>query len=328
MKNHYENKEVLITGGLGFIGSNLANKLLSLGAKVTIIDNLNPLYGGNLFNVKERLGEINLIINDVRNSEIIFPLIEKADIIFHLAAQISYIDSLNIPFEDLDLTSRATLNILEACRKYNSKARIVFTSSRMVYGKVDVPLITEECSTNPLSLYGIHKLTSEKYMLMYYKDFGIPSTVLRITNPYGPRQQIKHNKYSLIGWFIRQAMEGKAIKIYGEGLQLRDYIYIDDIIDAIIKSGAVDKAIGEILNLGSGASTQFRDMVNQVVETVNKGSIEFVPWPQNYEKIETGDISVDISKMKNIFQWESRYDLKTGIELTYEYYKDNITNYI
>lgn len=328
MKNHYENKEVLITGGLGFIGSNLANKLLSLGAKVTIIDNLNPLYGGNLFNVKERLGEINLIINDVRNSEIIFPLIEKADIIFHLAAQISYIDSLNIPFEDLDLTSRATLNILEACRKYNSKARIVFTSSRMVYGKVDVPLITEECSTNPLSLYGIHKLTSEKYMLMYYKDFGIPSTVLRITNPYGPRQQIKHNKYSLIGWFIRQAMEGKAIKIYGEGLQLRDYIYIDDIIDAIIKSGAANKAIGEILNLGSGASTQFRDMVNQVVETVNKGSIEFVPWPQNYEKIETGDISVDISKMKNIFQWESRYDLKTGIELTYEYYKDNITNYI
>lgn len=328
MNNYYENKEVLITGGLGFIGSNLAHKLNRIGARITIIDDLNPLYGGNMFNIRDIESNLDLVIGDIRNSELIFPLIEKADIIFHLAAQISYIDSLNIPFEDLDLTARATLNILEVCRKLNPTARIIFTSSRMVYGKVDVPDITEECSTNPLSLYGIHKLTCEKYMQMYFKDFGIPSTVLRITNPYGPRQQIKHNKYSLVGWFIRQAMEDKVIKIYGDGLQLRDYIYIDDIVNAMVNIPVSEKAIGEVLNLGSGTSTKFRDMVELVVKTVKKGKIEFIPWPQNYEKIETGDISVNISKLQNLISWESDYYLEKGIELTYEYYKENYSYYV
>jgi len=328
MENYYKNKNVLITGGLGFIGSNLAHKLLELGANIKIIDNLNPLYGGNLFNILGKEKEIEIVINDMRDANVIRPLIEKSDIIFHLAAQVSYIDSLNIPFEDLDLNARATLNILETCRKYNPKAKIIFSSSRMVYGKVEKPVVTENCDTNPLSLYGIHKLTSEKYLLMYYKDFGIPCSILRLTNPYGPRQQIKHSKYSLVGWFIRQAMENKVIKIYGDGLQLRDYIYVDDIVDAMIKCAENEKAIGETINIGSGTSSRFSDMVQSVVSCVKSGCVEYIPWPKDYEKIETGDITVDISKLQELTGWKPNVLLEEGIKLTYEYYKKNISNYI
>ncbi len=328
MENYYKNKNVLITGGLGFIGSNLTHKLIELGANVSIIDNLNPLYGGNSFNILGNEEKIELVISDIRDTNVIRPLIVKSDIIFHLAAQVSYIDSLNIPFEDLDLNARATLNILETCRKYNPKSKIIFSSSRMVYGKADKSIITENGETNPLSLYGIHKLTSEKYLLMYYKDFGIPCSILRLTNPYGPRQQVKHSKYSLVGWFIRQAMEDKVIKIYGEGLQLRDYIFVDDIVDAMIKCGETEKAIGEIINIGTGTSSKFSDMVHSVVSCVKSGKVEYIPWPEDYEKVETGDINVDISKLQNLTSWKPNVTLEEGIHLTYEYYKKYISNYI
>jgi len=328
IENYYKNKNILVTGGLGFLGSSLSHKLKEYGANITIIDNLNPLYGGNIFNIKELSGSVILIINDVRNIEILMPLVEKADIIFHLAAQVSYIDSLRIPYEDLDLNAKSTLNILESCRKLNPKAKVVFSSSRMVYGKVEQALVTEQCSTHPLSLYGIHKLTSEKYLLMYHKDFGIPTTILRLTNPYGPRQQIKHSKYSLIGWFIRQAMEDKVIKIFGDGEQLRDYIFVDDIVSAMLLCAETPEAVGEMINVGMGSSTRFCDMVSSVIQCVGKGKMEFIPWPDNYEKIETGDISIDISKLKKITSWQPDCTLEEGIKKTYEYYKDWLKYYI
>lgn len=328
MESYFAKKNVLITGGLGFLGSSLARRLLSLGANVTLIDSLTPLYGGNLFNVSGIEDKIQIIINDVRNIEIIKPLIEKSDIIYHLAAQVSYIDSLNLPYEDLDLNAKATLNILEVCRKYNPRVKLLFSSSRMIYGKVEEPLVRETSPTNPLSLYGIHKLTSEKYLLMYYKDFGIPATVLRITNPYGPRQQIKHSKYSLVGWFIRQAMEDRVIRIFGEGSQLRDYVFVDDIVNAMLKCGEAEAASGEVINLGSGHSSRFSEMVRTVIDVVGKGSIEFIPWPDNYEKIETGDVSVDISKLKSVTGWQPEVPLEEGIRKTYEYYQQYGKYYI
>lgn len=325
--SYYQNKNVLITGGLGFIGSTLAHQLVKFCANVIIIDNLNPLYGGNYYNLKNIEDKVEIVIEDILNSNKLVDIIKKVDIIFHLAAQVSYIDSLNIPYVDLDLNARSTLNILELARKYNPKIRIIFSSSRMVYGKVEKPLVSEDCFTNPLSLYGIHKLTSEKYLLMYHKDFGIPTTVLRITNPYGPRQQIKHSKYSLIGWFIRQAMEGKVIKIYGNGQQLRDYIFIDDIVNAILKTTESPLSIGEVLNVGSGVSTKFCEMVKCIVNIVQNGTIEYVPWPDDYEKVETGDICVDISKLKRITNWQPEYSLENGISKTFEYYKKYIEFY-
>lgn len=327
MENYFQNRNVLITGGLGFIGSNIALKLIQYGANITIIDNMNPLYGGNLFNVRDIKENIQIIIDDVENNEKMLALIENTDIIYHFAAQVSYIDSLNMPYVDLALNARTTLNILECCRKLNPKAKIIFSSSRMVYGRVNSSLIREDAATNPLSLYGIHKLTSEKYLTMYYKDFGIPGIGFRITNPYGPRQQIKHSKYSLVGWFIRKAMEGEVIKIFGDGNQLRDYIYIEDIVDAMIRCTQEEKAIGEIINLGSGISTRFRDMIKIIINCVGKGSVEFVEWPENYEKVETGDIKVDIYKLKSIISWEPRFTLEKGIQETYKYYSNYSDKY-
>lgn len=326
--NYWSGKNVVITGGLGFLGSNLAHRLDGLGAHLTLIDSLAPLYGGNWFNIETIKERHTVIIDSYCNIESYLQYIAKADVIFHFAAQVSYIDSITMPYDDLDLNARGTLQLLEACRKHNSSAKILFSSSRMVLGKVETKMMTEESPTNPLSLYGIHKLTSEKYLQMYHKDFGIPTVILRITNPYGPRQQIKHSKYSLIGWFIRQAMEGKTIQIFGEGRQIRDYIYVDDIINAFLSAGATQNAVGHILNVGSGTVSEFREMVHAVVDIVKSGDVTYVPWPDNYERIETGDVAADISKLVSMTGWKPAYGLRSGIEATYSYYKENYSNYV
>jgi UDP-glucose 4-epimerase len=324
----FADRNVLVTGGLGFLGSGLTARLVECGAQVTVIDNLNPLYGGNRFNIAEVADKIEVVLDDVRNLDVMQPLIARSETMFHLAAQVSYIDSLSMPYEDLDLNAKATLGILESCRTLNPQMRILFSSSRMTYGRVEGPIVTETSPTNPLSLYGIHKLTAEKYLLMYHKDFGIPTTILRLTNPYGPRQQIKHSKYSLVGWFVRQAIEGKTIKIFGDGGQLRDYVFADDIIDAMLRCAAAPGAVGEVINVGSGESTLFRDMVSAVITCVDRGRAEFVPWPENYERIETGDIAVDISKLKTLTSWQPRFTLDEGIQRTFEYYSKYASHYV
>lgn len=325
---NFLNKNIVITGGLGFLGSNLARRLVNLGANITLIDNLNPLYGGNYYNITGIENKLNVIINDIRNIEVITPAIINAEIIFHFAAQVSYIDSLNIPNEDLSINAQSTLSILEICRKHKCNPKILFASSRMVLGKIQVNLMTEDLTPNPISLYGIHKLASEKYLSMYFKDFGIPSVILRITNPYGIRQQIKHNKYSLVGWFIRQAMENKEISIFGSGNQLRDYIFSTDIVNAFINCAITDDTNGEIVNIGSGVSTPFREMVEKVIRIVGSGSIKYIPWPQDYENLETGDIKTDISKLQRLTNWKPEYSLDRGISETYNFYKKHFVAYV
>lgn len=328
LNTYYREKRILITGGLGFLGSNLAHKLVSFGAKVSIIDNLDPLYGGNEFNLQSIRDKVKVVIGDVRDESLLTPLLMDCDIVFHFAAQVSYIDSLNMPFTDLDLNARTTLSILEIIRKHNLPAKVVFSSSRMVIGKSNDILVDESVQTNPLTLYAIHKLTSEKYLLMYHADFGIPVIIFRITNPYGIRQQVKHSKYSLVGWFIRMAMENKTITVFGDGKQLRDYIYVEDIIEAFLLSTANPDSAGEVINLGSGYSSEFGGMVKDIVRIVGTGGIKYVDWPENYERVETGNFQVDISKLKSLTGWAPSFTLEQGIRLTYEYYKSNLSHYI
>ncbi len=321
LRSYYQNKSILITGGLGFLGSNLANRLSSYGAKLIILDSLNPLYGGNEFNIDpEFKDKMRIVIGDIRDKGLIDELVTGVDLIYHFAAQVSYIDSNSIPFEDLEVNQRATLNILEACRNFNPKAKVLFASSRLVLGKTATSNITEDTPAEPLSLYGVHKLAAEKYLKMYYNDFGIPATILRLTNPYGPRQQIKHNKYSLVGWFVRLALEGKEISIFGEGRQIRNYIFVDDVVEAFVRCGATNNTNGQLYFLGSRENTAFRAMVEQVIETVGSGSIRFVDWPKNYERVETGDVLIDTSKIRNAIGWEPTVSLKEGIFKTYQYY--------
>lgn len=326
----YKGKEVLITGGLGFIGSNLAIKLVELGAKVTILDNLAPLYGGNQFNILPIKDKVNLEIGDIRDKELIDKLIPGKDFIFDFAAQVSYVDSPDIPFEDLDINCKGHLNILESCKDSNKQAKIVFSSSRLVLGNIKKKLITEDHPTNPLSLYGVHKLTAEKYFYMYNRNYGLRTAVLRITNPYGERQQIKHSKYSIPGWFMRMAMEGKTIKVFGNGNQKRDYIYIKDLVSAFIYVGISDKTDGEIYNCGSGKMIRFKDMVKNIIEVVESGKMEYVPWPDNYkrDKNDEKDIKTSISKLQEVTGWKPKANLNESLKSMFDYYKDNKDKYI
>jgi UDP-glucose 4-epimerase len=316
-------KKVLITGGLGMIGSNLAHALVKAGAKVAILDASLPLYGSNKFNLKGIENQIEVIAGDIRSSFLMGKAVKGKDFIFHLAAQVSYIDSMIDPLVDLDINCRGHLILLEACRKANPKAKIIFSGSRMEYGKIQSIPVTEEHPTNPLMFYGIHKLTAEKYNLLYWNNFGIPSVTVRITNPYGPRQQMRHAKYGIINWFIRQAMGNKDIFIFGDGKQIRDYIYIEDIVDGLLAVAVSPKTAGKVYNLGSGKGTKFIDMAKMVIETVGKGQIKNVVWPKNYQNIETGNFVADISKISRQTGWHPKINLREGIAKTVGFYKDN-----
>lgn len=326
MSDFFANKAVLITGGAGFLGSSLAHALVAHGVKVTVVDAMLPLYGGNEFNLEDIREQVEFVKGDIRDADLMAKLVAGKDLIYNFAAQVSYIDSKEQPFLDLDINGKGHLTVLEAVREHAPKARVMFSSSRMVYGKIQTTPVQESHPTDPLSLYGIHKLLGEKYYRYYADTFGIHTISVRIPNPYGPRQQMKHSKYSIVGWFVRQAMEGNSITVFGDGKQERDYLYVDDIIDAFLaltESGAS----GEVYNIGTHERVTFGDMVDTVLAEVGSGTKENVPWPENYEKNETGNYIADTSKIQKITDWRPKVTLKEGIRKMVEYYKQNKQHY-
>lgn len=326
VSQYFKNKQVLVTGGAGFIGSNIVQALVLLGAKVTVLDAMLPLYGGNEFNLHEVKDKVKFVKGDIRDAELVKKLVENKDVIFNLAAQVSYIDSKDKPFLDLDINGNGHLTVLEAVRKKASKAKVVFSSSRLVYGKILTLPVSEDHATNPLSIYGIHKLLAEKYYRYYSDTFGLKTISIRIPNPYGPRQQMKHSKYSIPGWFMRQAMEGKVIFVFGDGKQERDYLYIDDIVEAFLML-AVKGESGEVYNVGADERVTFIDMVDAVLREVGKGKKEHVSWPKNYEKNETGNYVADTTKIGELTGWRPRIGLEEGIKRMAEYYKKHKKHY-
>lgn len=324
----YKGQRVLITGGLGFVGSNIAQKLACYGARVTIVDSLDPRYGGNQANVEEIRDRITVHIGDYRAVQLMSPLVREAAIIFHLAAQVSYIDSFRIPLEDLDLNCRGTLQLLDLCRALNQNARVVFASSRLVLGKIVSQPIREDHPADPLSIYGVHKLAAEKYHQLYGAAYGLRTAILRITNPYGERQQLKHSKYSLPGWFMRLALEGKPIQIFGDGTQLRDYLYATDLADAFLAVGLSAAPPGEVFNCGAGRSVQFREMAEAIVRILKRGRVEYVPWPPEYERVETGDVNFCVDKLTQATGWRASVSLEEGIERMYRYFAPRLPRYL
>jgi len=319
-------QRVLITGGLGFIGSNLAHALVAAGAKVTILDALLPQYGGNHINLAGIQDKVELVNGDIRDEKLMNKLVKKKDYIFHLAGQVSYLDSGEQPFTDLEFNGRANLILLEAIKKHAPKARVLFSSSRLVYGKILTLPVKEDHPTDPLSMYGIHKLLGEKYYRYYAANFDINSTSVRIPNPYGPRQQMKHAKYSIVGWFLRLAMEDKDLTVYGDGTQERDYIYIDDIVDGLIRINVQGKP-GEVYNVGSKERIRFVDMVDTIIDVVGSGKKVHVPWPKEYEANETGDYIADTAKVEKQVKWHPSVRFADGIKEMAEYYKANKQHY-
>ena len=314
-------KRILITGGAGMLGSTIAIQAVAHGAQVTVLDAMLPLYGGNLFNLRDVWDVIEFVEGDIRDKPLVEQLVTNSDIIFDLAAQVSYVDSQHMPLEDLDINCRGHLIVLEACRRHNRDAILVFPSSRFVYGTIESNPVRENHPNNCLSIYGIHKLAAEKYFQLYYKAYGLRSIVFRIANPYGPRQQMKHSKYGIVNWFIRLAMEGRSLTVYGEGEQQRDYVYVEDLAHAMLMAVAQDRMYGQVFNIGSGSGTAFKDMARLVAEVVGTTEVRFVEWPQERYFVETGDYVTDLTKLRQVLDWQPEVGLREGIERTFAYYR-------
>lgn len=317
---NYRNKKVLIVGGLGFIGSNLAIALYRAGASVNLLSIDWPLDDSHISPV---LKKMHFWKNNMRELHEVQRVVKDVEIIFNLAAGSGAIDSNQCPLKDLDLNCRPQLVLLEACRISNPSVKLVYTSSRLVYSPHATLPVTEGATTNPVSLYGIHKLTVEKYHQIYFHLHGINSVILRITNPYGPYQRPGRNNYGIINWFIQIALSGGNIPVYGTGEQVRDYIYIDDVVNAMMLSGINTEADNLIFNIASGNPTRFIDMVKAIISVTGKGNIQYVPWPVNASKVETGDFKADIRFIKKKLGWQPTIALIEGVEKVIAFYNES-----
>jgi len=315
----FKEKNVLITGGLGFIGSTLAHKLVELGSKVTIIDSLIPEYGGNLFNISGIEDKVKVNISDVRDRTSLDYLIQRQDYIFNLAGTLSHIDSMKDPFTDLEINCVAQLSILESCRKYNPKVKIVFAGTRGQYGKADYLPVDEKHLMHPTDVNGINNMAGEWYHILYNNVYGIKACSLRMTNTFGPRHQMRHHRQGIINWFIRQIIDGTKIRIYGDGKQIRDTNYVDDVVDALFFAMADEKTKGEVYNLG-GFPVSLKDIVENMIKIYGKGEYELIPFPPESKQIEIGDYVADYSKFKKTVGWEPKIDIDEGLKSTFDYY--------
>jgi UDP-glucose 4-epimerase len=314
---------VLITGGAGMIGSTIAHLAVTQGAQVTILDAMLPLYGGNLFNLRGILDETQFIEGDIRDLDLMVRVVPGYDYIFSLAGQVSYVDSNTEPLLDLDINCKGHLQVLEACRRTNPGAKLLFASSRFVYGRIEYNPVDENHPFNCLSIYGIHKLAGEKYYRFYHEAYGLNTVSVRIANPYGPRQQMKHSKYGIVNWFIRLALEGQSLTVFGDGQQRRDYIYNEDLAAACVALMLSPGTEGQVYNLGTGTGVPFIDMAKLVAAAVPGIEVRQVEWPRDRYFVETGDYLSDISRITAASGWRPRISLKEGIERTVAYYREH-----
>ena len=320
-------KRVLVTGGLGFIGSNLAARLVESGAIVTIVDNMIPRLGGSLFNVKEIADRIHINFSDVRDEHSMDYLVKGQEIIFHLAGQVNHVDSIRNPIQDLDINCRGTLVLLESCRKYNREAQIVFAGTRGEYGaSVKLP-VAEDHPTNPKGIYAVTNLSAEKMVLVYHDVHRIPGACLRITNTYGPRHQMAHDEYGVVNWFIRKAIDGETIPVFGDGRILRDFLFVDDAVDCFMEVAQCPKAYGEVFNVGTGIPFSFVDLAKRIVSIAGTGKVSFTEFTKERKEVEPGDYYTDISKIRKTVGWEPRIDLDEGLRRTIEFYRKHRREY-
>jgi UDP-glucose 4-epimerase len=324
----YRGRRVMILGGLGFIGSNLARDLVALGADVLLVDSLIPDYGGNLFNIDGIQDRVRVNIADVRQQSTMNYLVRDREVIFNLAGQVSHIDSMRDPYTDLEINCRAQLFILEACRNNNPGVKVVYAGTRQVYGRPDSLPVHEGHLVRPMDVNGINKAAGEYYHLLYNNVLGIRACSLRLTNIYGPRQLIRHNRQGFIGWFIRLAIEDREIQVYGDGSQLRDFVYVDDAARAFLLAGASDACNGHVFNVGGEAPTSHRDLVALLLEVAGSGRVRFVEWPAEKKAIDIGSFYADSSRFRSTVGWEPRVGLREGLARTIAFYRRHLPHYI
>lgn len=318
---YYTNRSVLITGGLGFIGSNLARRLVDLGARVTVVDSLISDYGGNRFNLAGYEDRLHINIADVRDPYSMRALVQGHELLFNLAGQVSHIDSMTDPIADLEINARAQLSILEACRHENPQIKVVYAGTRQQYGKPHYLPLDENHLQHPTDVNGVNKLAGEWYHIVYHTAYGLRTSSLRLTNTYGPRQLLRHNRQGFIGWFIRLAVQGQTIPLYGDGQQRRDLTYVDDVVDAFLRVGAHEETNGQVYNLGGQHPVSLYDLANLIVDIAGQGKVTLVPWPPDRKQIDIGDVYSSYAKIQQALGWQPTTDLQTGLRQMIDYYR-------
>ena len=322
----FNDKNILITGGLGFIGSTLASRLADLGAHVTVLDSLIPEYGGNLFNIHGIEDKIRVNISDVRDPYTMRYLVQGQDYLFNLAGQTSHMDSMEDPLTDLDINCRAQVSLLEACRTNNPDIKVIFASTRQIYGKPDYLPVDEEHPLRPVDVNGINKVAGEWYHLLYNNVYGIRTSVLRLTNTYGPRMRVKDTRQTFLGIWIRLLLEQKPFEVW-DGNQLRDFTYVDDAVEAFLLAAASDAADGKVFNLGGECRISLKDLADLLVDVNGEGDYTLMTYPAERKRIDIGDYYADFERIRKDLGWEPKVSLRKGLAITLDYYRRNHSYY-
>ena len=323
----YEGRSVLITGGLGFIGSTLARRLVELGARVTLVDSLIPEYGGNRANIAGIEDQVTVNISDVRDEHSLPSLIRGQDLVFNLAGQTSHVDSLHDPYTDLEINCRAQLSILETVRHENPEAKVIFASTRQLYGRPKYLPVDEQHPLAPVDPNGVNKAAGESYHLVYGEIYGLRCSVLRLTNTYGPRMRVKDDRQTFLGTWLRLAVEGEELLVFGDGTQQRDFTYVDDAVEAFLLAGASAESDGEVFNVGGEPPMSLGELAELLVELAGAGSWRLVPFPAERRTIDIGDYFADDAKIRSRLGWEPRVGLREGLERSLAYYRDHGADY-
>ena len=317
----FHKTNILVTGGLGFIGSTLSLRLVEYGAHVTLLDAMIPGHGGNLFNIEPIKDKVKINFSDVRDENSLNHIVKDKDYIFHLAGQNDHVLSLSNPFPDIDINIKGSAILLEACKKYNKNVKIVYTGTRGEYGRAVKLPVNEEAPINPKGIYELSNLTAQKLFKIYHDNHDVRSVTLRLTNIYGERAQMRHNRFGVANWFIRQAIDNETIRIFGDGSILRDFLYVDDTVDAIIMCALCPEAYGEVFNVGHNHPCGFLELAKTIIAFAQSGRWEFAPFSPERAAQEPGDFYSDISKIKKVVGWKPQTDLKSGLAKTITYYQ-------
>ncbi len=316
----YKGKRVLVTGGLGFLGSSTVIKLVEQGANVTIIDAMIPGYGGNLFNIEPVKSNVHVNYSNICDEYSMNHLVQRMDHIFHFAGQVNHVMSLSDPFPDIEMNIKGTAVLLEACERFNRDAIITRAGTRGQYGPSTKLPVGEDAPANPRGIYEISHLTAERMMRAYQEHFGIKSVLLRLTNIYGPRGQMKTDTFGVANWFIRQAINGETIKVFGDGQLKRDFLYVDDCIEAILLSGGAPSLYGEVVNVGKDSPETFLELAETIIRVAKRGRWEFAVFTPERKAQEPGDFYSNVTKIRNAVGWKPSTSLEDGVRTTVEYY--------
>lgn len=323
----WASKRILITGGAGFIGSTLALRLADLGCRVTVIDSLVPEYGGNLFNLQDCVERIRINYSDIRDTFSLKPLLTDVDILFNLAGQTSHMDSMADPHTDLNINCGAQLNLLETCRRINPTIRIVFASTRQIYGKPHYLPVDEDHPISPVDINGIHKYAAEQYYGLYHSLYGIRSCILRLTNTIGPRMRIKDARQTFVGIWIRRLLEDDPIEVWG-GEQLRDFNDVEDVVDALLTAAWNEGSYGQVFNLGSVQRISLRELAELMISLYGTGDLVIKDYPEDRRKIDIGDYYSSHDKFSSITGWSPRIPLEQTLQRTIAYFQSNRLHYL